>query len=251
MPLTVLIADDEPAILLAVTEYLEDAGYAVVTAGNGRAAWEMMQRYRPHLLVTDITMPQLDGYELVRRMRQQPSFRLTPVILLTARTETQERIRGYQTGCDVYLPKPFELEELEAVIRSLLDRSQMVQSEWQSRLQFQPPDSEPASDSELMPNIPDLTQREQEVLELLVDGLSNVQIGDRLHLSPRTIEKYVSSLLQKTDSSNRAEIVRFALERNLVGIKMHSLSMPKRPSRQGTAYPVGPGKHPEADQSHR
>ncbi|NCJ05235.1 response regulator [Synechococcales cyanobacterium C] len=249
MPLTVLIVDDEPAILLAIADYLEDVGYAVVTAGNGKTAWELMQQYRPHLLVTDVTMPQLDGYELVRRMRKQPTFRLTPVILLTARTETQERIRGYQTGCDVYLPKPFELEELEAVVRSLLDRTQMVQAELQTRLQFQPELTD--AEADLMPNIPDLTQREQEVLELLVDGLSNVQIGDRLHLSPRTIEKYVSSLLQKTDSSNRAEIVRFALERNLIGMKMNSLATSKRPLRHESAHLASPDRHPEANRLRR
>jgi DNA-binding NarL/FixJ family response regulator len=61
-----------------------------------------------------------------------------------------------------------------------------------------------------------LTEREQEVLALLTDGLSNGQIGDSLHLSPRTVEKYVSSLLRKTDTSNRAELVRFAMENHLV-----------------------------------
>ena len=213
MPLSVLIVDDEPAIRMAVADYLELSGYVVIAAENGKQAWDLVQQYQPHLIVTDIKMPQMDGYELVRRVRQQPAFRLLPVVFLTARTHTQERIRGYQTGCDLYLPKPFELDELGAVIRNLLDRAQIFQSELHTQLQSQkqqPDIIEPVS-------MVEMTQREQEVLVLLTDGLSNAHIGDNLHLSPRTIEKYVSSLLQKTETSNRAELVRFALDHHLVG----------------------------------
>jgi DNA-binding NarL/FixJ family response regulator len=220
MPLTILVADDDPGTRLSICDYLELAGYIVVTAENGQKALSMVNHYRPHLIVTDITMPQLDGYELVRQVRKKPEFRLLPVIFLTARTNTESRIRGYQLGCDAYLPKPFDLDELGAVIRNLLERSQMIQSEWRLHSQTavatveqtQPTvQAPPPSLVEL-----DLTDREKDVLELLAAGLSNAQIGDRLHLSPRTIEKYVSSLLRKTDTNNRAELVRFAMEHHLV-----------------------------------
>jgi len=131
MPLLILIADDDPGIRLAVKDYLELAGYSVVAASNGLEALNLLDTYHPHLLVSDIKMPRLDGYSLVTKVRQQPEFRLLPVIFLTERGSTEERIRGYQVGCDIYLPKPFEMEELKAVIRNLLERSQMVQSERQ------------------------------------------------------------------------------------------------------------------------
>lgn len=232
MPLTILVVDDDPGTRLAISHYLEMSGYSVITAENGQEAMIMVDEYQPHLMVTDIIMPRMDGYQLVRQVRQRPAFRLLPVIFLTARTNTEERIRGYQLGCDIYLPKPFELDELGAVIRNLLERSQLIQSEWRfsypdalrspngSVLPSHLPQGEaseakpiPAPDSE--PMLP-LTQREQEVLDLLTVGLSNVQIGDSLHLSPRTVEKYVSSLLRKTATSNRAELVRFAMEHHLV-----------------------------------
>jgi DNA-binding NarL/FixJ family response regulator len=195
------------------------------------------------LIVTDITMPEMDGYEFVRRVRTRPAFRLLPVIFLTERTSTQERIRGYQMGCDNFLAKPFELQELGAVIRSLLDRYALIAQASSRTPEPEPMSTEPgiiandqpeghfsthkpetrdslrdssfarASDSRGAPN---LTQREQEVLDLVTEGLSNVQIGDRLHLSPRTIEKHVSSLFRKTESNNRAELVRFAMEHHLV-----------------------------------
>ncbi len=220
MPLTILVADDDLGTRLSISDYLEIAGYWALTAEDGNKALEMVSQYKPHLLITDITMPGLDGYELVRLVRQQPLLRLLPVIFLTARANTEERIRGYQLGCDLYLPKPFELEELGAVVRNLLDRSQLIETEWRSRL---PAEREVAvsSDPELLLRVPhlpalDLTQREQEVLNVLTEGISNAQIGERLHLSPRTVEKYVSSLLRKTETNNRAELLRYAMQHGLV-----------------------------------
>lgn len=221
MPLTILVADDDPGTRLSISDYLEIAGYIVVSAENGQKALDMVDQNHPHLIVTDITMPQMDGYELIKQVRRRPAFRLLPVIFLTARTNREERIRGYQIGCDIYLPKPFDLEELGAVIRNLLERSQMIQSEWRARSDtvdtLNGADSrehEPTLHS--LTNALDLTTRERDVLELLSEGLSNAQIGDSLHLSPRTVEKYVSSLLRKTETNNRAELVRFVVEHHLI-----------------------------------
>ena len=126
MPLTVLVADDDLGTRLSIGDYLEICGYSVITAQNGKEALGLVEEYQPHLIVTDVTMPEMDGYEFVRRVRLRPAFRLLPVIFLTERTSTQERIRGYQLGADNYLRKPFELEELGAVIRSLLDRYALI-----------------------------------------------------------------------------------------------------------------------------
>ncbi len=227
MPLTILVADDDLGTRLSVSDYLTILGYTVITAENGQKALEMVGQYQPHLIVTDIMMPLLDGYEFIRQVRCQPAFRLLPVIFLTARTNTEERIRGYQLGCDAYLPKPFELAELGAVVRNLLERSQMIESEWRLRLRSvesvgpETHETEPVTTFEkkiaAMATVTlELTTREQEVLAVLVECLSNVQIADRLHLSPRTVEKYVSSLLRKTQTNNRAELVRFAIEHHLV-----------------------------------
>ena len=102
-----------------------------------------------------------------------------------------------------------------------MERSRIIQSEYQLSLQENLKGSNSIggkdfSDDERTKLHESLTTREQEVLELLTHGLSNAEIGDRLHLSPRTVEKYVSSLLRKSNTSNRAELVRFAMEHNLV-----------------------------------
>ncbi len=224
MPLTILVVDDDLGTRLSISDYLELSGYIVITADDGEKALKFVEDYHPDLIVTDIVMPRMNGYELVRQVRQKPAFRLLPVILLTARIKTQERILGYQSGCDLYLPKPFELEELAAAICNLLERSQIMKSEYGFSHQENPGNSAPTvadshhniihfEKSELLLS---LSSREQEVLELLTHGHSNAQMGNQLHLSPRTVEKYVSSLLRKTETSNRAELVRFAMTHGLV-----------------------------------
>jgi DNA-binding NarL/FixJ family response regulator len=226
MPLTILIVDDDLGTRLSISDYLELSGYSVITANDGQEALMMVEEYHPDLIVTDIVMPRMNGYELVRRVRQKSEFRLLPVILLTARTKTQERILGYQSGCDLYLPKPFELEELAAAIRNLLERSQIIQSEYRfsntenlsNSQQIKGVDAHSADITQTQQSqmLTSLTAREQEVLELLTHGLSNADMGQQLHLSARTVEKYVSSLLRKTATSNRAELVRFAIKHGLV-----------------------------------
>lgn len=218
MPLTVLVAEDEEGTRLAVRDYLDLEGYSVVTADDGAEALDLIYRCQPQLVITDVAMPGIDGFELVRRVRQEPALRLLPVVFLTARGDTVDRVKGYQLGGDVYLSKPFELQELGAVVRSLLERAQLIQAAWvqQVALNTAQQRAMAAAKSEIFEDNPDLTNREKDVLKLISNGLSNAQIGDHLFLSPRTVEKYVSSLFRKTETSNRAELVRFAVDRHMV-----------------------------------
>lgn len=221
MPLTILVVDDDVGIRLDLSDYLEMSAYSVLTAVDGFEALTMLETYYPHLMVTDIIMPRMNGYELVRRVRQHPKFRLLPVIFLTVRNKTEERIQGYQAGADIYLSKPFELNELGAALRNLLERSHMIQPEYRlsykekKRTSLQSPVDDPE-----IPKFPvHLTEREREVLVLLSDGLSNAQIGTRLHISYKTVEKYVSTLFRKTETSNRAGLVRFAMKRGFLKLE--------------------------------
>ncbi|PSB01737.1 response regulator transcription factor [Merismopedia glauca] len=223
MSLLILVADDNLGTRMSISEYLEFSGYSVISVEDGQQAFYAVEKYHPHVLITDISMPLMDGYELVQRLRQEPVYRLLPIIFLTERSSMEERIRGYQLGCDFYLPKPFGLNELGAMIRNLLERTQLIESAWRSRLQ---PMIESSNESDrdkigkYLPSSPknsiNLTEREQEVLKLVTKGLSNTEIGSQLYLSPRTVEKHVSSLLRKIEGNNRAELVRFALENRII-----------------------------------
>ncbi|NEO86426.1 MAG: response regulator transcription factor [Spirulina sp. SIO3F2] len=240
MPLSILVADDNLAIRRAIQDYLElEGGYSIIPAQNGEEALRQLSIYHPHLIIADIKMPLMDGYTLVKTLRRRPEYRLIPVVFLTECAQTVDRIQGYKVGCDAYLPKPFELEELLAVVQNLLARSQVMQAELRFS-QYPPPESlqpvvsmvaptvataaetrsaqrdDDAEKALLGIQVEPLSSREQEVLELLIQGCSNTDMGKTLHLSPRTIEKYVSRLLRKTQTPNRTTLVRFAIQYQLL-----------------------------------
>jgi len=221
MALLILVVEDDPGTQLAISDYLQLKGYDVLKAASGEMALTLVEEYQPHLVITDVMMPLMDGYELVRRLRQRPILRLLPVIFLTARHQTDDRIQAYKLGCDAFLSKPFELKEIGAVVQNLLERSLLIQSEWLLRSRIPPLPSPvgmpPGHDIGNCSDSPpvDISSREEQVLQLLLNGLSNGQIGMHLYLSSRTVEKYVSSLFRKTNTNNRAELVRFALEHRI------------------------------------
>ncbi|MFQ4144529.1 response regulator transcription factor [Chlorogloeopsis sp. ULAP02] len=231
MSLLILIVDDDPTVRYEASSSLEEFGYSVITTEDGQEALNIIEEYHPNLIVTDISMSELDGYQLIRWVRQHPKFRILPVVFLTARVDAQKRILGYQLGGDACLPKPFELNELYAVIRNLLERSQLMLWEWHLGMQQQSMERQITSvdftyqislgNQEQIPQVNSidqifLTRRERMVLRFLIQGKSNSQIATNLYLSRRTVEKYVSNLLGKTGTNNRLELVQFAMRNNLI-----------------------------------
>ncbi|MEV0756541.1 response regulator transcription factor [Streptosporangium sp. NPDC050280] len=116
-----LIVEDEPNILELLAASLRFAGFGVNTAGNGTEAVAAVQRHRPDLIVLDVMLPDMDGFDVVRRLRGGGSD--TPVVFLTARDATEDKIRGLTMGGDDYVTKPFSLEEVVARIRAVLRRT--------------------------------------------------------------------------------------------------------------------------------
>lgn len=120
MPKTILVVDDEQRLVSLLDAYLRQQGFRVVTASDGRRALEMAERESPDLIVLDIMMPEMDGLEFLRVHRRRAN---TPVILLTARVEDDEKIIGLEMGADDYMTKPFRPRELLARIRAVLRRA--------------------------------------------------------------------------------------------------------------------------------
>ena len=117
-----LVVDDEPNLLRAVAACLKTEGYEENTARSGREALVQMAEVIPDLVVSDIRMPGMDGYQLARQLRGSPRTALVPVVFLTAKDETADRVEGFRAGVDAYLTKPFEPEELIAVVNGILNR---------------------------------------------------------------------------------------------------------------------------------
>ncbi len=125
-PSRVLVVDDEPMVLEVVTAYLERDGFQVATATSGAEALAAIAEARPDLVVLDVMLPEIDGFDVLGRIRRTSD---TPVILLTARTEEPDRVLGLELGADDYVVKPFSPRELAARVRSVLRRSQPRRAE--------------------------------------------------------------------------------------------------------------------------
>jgi len=126
MSANILVVDDDPKIIQLLRRALSLEGYSVQTAPSGEDALQSARTYEPDLVILDILMPGMDGLEVCRRIRAAGD---TPILLLTAKDEVADRVRGLDSGADDYVVKPFALEELTARVRALLRRAEPVNGE--------------------------------------------------------------------------------------------------------------------------
>jgi two-component system KDP operon response regulator KdpE len=118
----ILVVDDDPGIRSSIASHLRDAGYLVVTAEHGRIALDVFEQERPDLVLTDLAMPEVDGFEVVSTIRRRSA---TPIIVLSVRGSEEDRVRALDIGADDFVPKPFSVPELLARVRAQLRRAEM------------------------------------------------------------------------------------------------------------------------------
>ena len=212
MPKRLLVVDDEPNLLRAVAAALRAEGYEVVTARNGREALVRVAESVPDLVVSDIRMPGMDGYQLAGQLRASSRTALVPIVFLTAKDETADRIAGFRSGVDAYITKPFEPDELLAVIHSILNRVERTHAEI-ARLVG----STSSSGEQLAIHDEDLTEAEERIALAVARGLSNKEIAAEFNISVRTVENHISHILDKKNFGNRVEIARHVIERDRSG----------------------------------
>ncbi len=204
-PKRLLVVDDDPNLVLLAKDYLEFRGYEVVAASNGLEALEVMRRLTPDLIICDVMMPEMDGYTFVQTLRSDRATDWIPVIFLSARGQTADRVRGLNAGADAYLVKPFEPEELVAQVEATLKHTERL-------LQMQGAPVQPAIQ---LDRAVELTPTETKVLQYVARGMSNREIAEVMGVSQRTIESHVSNMLSKTGLHNRTELARWAIESGL------------------------------------
>ncbi len=202
---TVLVVDDEATIRDVIRRYLERDGFKVREAGDGFAALDALSEALPDLIVLDLMLPGIDGFGILRKLRQQHK---TPVIILTARGQDEDRIVGLDLGADDYLPKPFNPRELAARIRAILRR---VEHRPQAPARFEvngvtvdPGTREVWCDGRDI----DLTTLEFDILDMLMRSAGRVLSRDALMESmynrkatpfDRSIDMHVSHLRKKLE----------------------------------------------------
>ncbi len=172
----ILVVDDEPDILSVLVYHLSREGYRVATAVNGPGALSTAESERPDLIILDLMLPGMDGYQVLRDLRAEEATRQIPVILLTARREEEERIRGFETGADDYITKPFSARELILRVQAVLRRAKAEALSTHRRLVVGPVELDrdghrAFADGREM----DLTPLEYRLLEVLMERRGRVQ----------------------------------------------------------------------------
>lgn len=211
----ILVVDDDNILRMALTRYLEKRGYGVQDVGSGAEALHIFEQDPPDLVVSDVMMPEMDGFEFCRRLRATRSGQLVPFIFLSSKGEVEDRVQGHSMGADDYLIKPFEPRELLAKIEAQLERSRRIHSEI-IRLMQKAAETTQVTEP-IIPAVPapsplPLTPAEEKVFWEVIQGYTNKQIGDRLFVSPRTVQTHLSNILSKLQLENRSQLVRFAFE---------------------------------------
>ncbi|MFA4964255.1 MAG: response regulator [Thermoleophilia bacterium] len=181
----ILAVDDEADIRRLVAEALESAGYDVRTAASGDEAVRSAALYIPDLVLLDIMMPDMDGFEVYSRLRERPVDLRSPIIFLTARREISDKLLGFERGAADYITKPFHVKELLARVKVHLG-------------ELGPPKGDTSNP---------MTGRELEVLGLLANGKTYKQVARALDLSQSTVRNHLHNVYHKLNVVDRAQAV--------------------------------------------
>jgi DNA-binding NarL/FixJ family response regulator len=190
----ILVVDDDDGFRALIGTVLDHFGYGLVEASTGEAALEAANAAPPRLVVLDVRLPGISGYEVCRVLRDEFGHGLPIIFVSAERTESFDRVAGFLIGGDDYLVKPFALDEFVARVRRHLERPNRPGEDVAARL----------------------TTRELEVLQLLTEGLSRTQIAGRLFVSPKTAGTHTERIFRKLGVHNRAQAVAFAYRNGLL-----------------------------------
>ena len=193
----ILVVDDDAEARRLVVEALERTGYPLREASSGNEAFLVAQAERPTLVVLEVQLPDVTGYEVCRELRDLYGDELAILFVSSTRTEAPDRVAGLLIGADDYVTKPFDRDELLARGRRLLVRAARAPQPTNSRFAR-------------------LTPREREILLLLADGMGQADIAQRLAISPKTVGTHIQRTLEKLDVRNRAQAVALAHREGLL-----------------------------------
>ncbi|NEO84842.1 MAG: response regulator transcription factor [Spirulina sp. SIO3F2] len=208
----ILIVDDDTQLRESLRDFFLELDYQVEDFTSGSVALQQLQQQPPDLILSDVTMPEMDGWEFCRQVRAIPAGQLIPFIFLSAKDDLKDRVKGHEIGADDYLTKPFAMRELRAKVEAQLERSRRINAEIVRMMQQIRPATTETAPPEQPPALP-LTPAEERVFWEVMQGNTNKQISANLFISPRTVQSHLSNILSKLDLENRSQLVRYAYER--------------------------------------
>jgi DNA-binding response OmpR family regulator len=209
MPQTILIVDDEKRLVSLVQSYLTQEGYRVVIAYNGKDALPIAQKEKPDLIILDIMMPEMNGYDFMRNHRSTSD---TPIIMLTAKVEDEDKIIGLELGADDYVTKPFKPRELMARVRNVLRRTGKTEAVGKTLQVLDITLNRDSREVKIGDRFADLTPSEFDILTALMSSpgrvysrldLLDIIQGVRYEGYERTIDTHVKNLRAKIETDPR------------------------------------------------
>lgn len=218
----VLLVEDEGTLALIIKDTLESQGFTIRTAKDGEEGLQMFFNETPDVVVADVMMPRMDGFEMVRRIRTKDNK--TPVLFLTARTETQDVVQGFETGANDYIRKPFGMQELIVRIKALVDRAYRSEEKKEQPTHFIIGNYQLDTVRELLifssdgsdPQTTQLSHRESEILKRLVmhrgevvdnrDTLIELW-GDDSYFNTRSLHVFITKLRHKLAKDDSLRII--------------------------------------------
>lgn len=205
----ILIVDDEPVACRTLEALLSPYGHSLQSVHSAKDALLQLGTGQPDLIITDVMMPIMDGFELCRQLKAHPDWRYIPIIIVTALDDEGEMCRGFDAGADEFLTKPISKSALRARVRVML----RIRQQYKDLLERQVRSAESLVRrrvEELALEM-HLSSREREVLDLLLLGRNSDEIGTVLSISPRTAKFHQANILQKLGVESRNELIRLFL----------------------------------------
>jgi len=204
----IMIIDDEERLLIAIKKYLVTKEFTIILCNSAKEALYKLENEKVDLLIIDILMSDMSGYDLVRSLRNDPTISHIPFIFLTAKGMTEDRITGYKMGCKAYLGKPFDPEELVAIIDNILSDRKNITNIISIKTEIQNLRKKIAS-CDKSQETHKFTNRELSILLGVSKGLSNKDMAHNLNISVRNVENYITRLLNKTSLPNRVALATY------------------------------------------
>ena len=220
----ILVAEDDKDVALLITQMLKNQGYRFHWAHNGRDAYEYIKENMPRLIITDIMMPEMDGLELIKAIRGNEDTAHLPIIVVSARTENNDRLAGFDAGAEVYLGKPFIPDELLMMVRKLLEQRELLKKKYSKQIaEAANVDNDEISKGRNRTERDFIKQINEYISENIMDcGLNAAMLADHMIMSIATLNRKINSITG-TNTTNYIRQRKLARAKYL--LKNSSMSM--------------------------
>lgn len=206
MAAEILLVEDEEVLASSIAEFLILKGFKLFVAHNGNEALAQLEKNIPDIIISDISMPELDGYEFIKVIRSKIKWQHIPFIFLTARESKEDLRQAMLGGADDFISKPFKFDEIISAIQVRLKRQKDILAANNSSLDLS------KNEQIALERLHTLSKKEVEILKKIAEGNTSVQISNQLFVSAKTIENHRFSITKKLGLKGQGVLLKFVLK---------------------------------------